>query len=145
MSRALTPGELKALVRALVTACGGVEAAAAVLGVTHQRVSDLQSINKPDQMPFLQICALEAFAERDIVTGAASRAIRGPEVEAIGNVAVQTVSGAANLMARVHAMDADGRRDAGEIREVQSAAQEHLARAVEVVAAASRLQPGDSQ
>ncbi len=145
MSRALTPGELKALVRQLVTAVGGVEAAAVILDVTHQWVSDLQNVNKPAQMTFLQVCALEAVAGRDVVTGAASRAIRGPEVDAIGSVAVQTVSGAADLMARVHAMDADGKRDAGEIRDVQAAAQVHLRRAAEVVAAASRLQPGESQ
>ena len=75
MARALEEGELKALVRQLVKAAGGVEACGVLLGISHQRVSQYQSPNHPDQMPYLMICKLECVAERAIVSGAQVRAI----------------------------------------------------------------------
>lgn len=145
MSRALTPGELKALVRQLVNAVGGVEAAAVTLGVSTSRVSVLQNVNHTDQMTLLQISALEEVAGRDIVTGAASRAITGERPAAIAAAAVEAVSASATALERVHAMDADGHRDPHEIRDVQLVTRALADRAVKLADAAAALTPGASQ
>jgi hypothetical protein len=69
----LTAAQLKGLFHQLVRAAGGVEAAGAVLGVSHQRVSQLQSV-AGDQLPnVLQIVSLESFVGQPIVTGFLAR------------------------------------------------------------------------
>ncbi|PVM90678.1 hypothetical protein [Caulobacter endophyticus] len=145
MSRSLTPGELKAHVRQLVSAVGGLEAAAVILGVSVQRVSTLQNIRHDDQMTMLQICALEAVAGRDIVTGAASRAITGEGPASIVAAAVGAVAASAAALESVHLMDADGRRDPGEIRDVQKATRSLADSAAKLADAAAALTPGAAE
>ena len=142
MSRALTPGEVKALWRQLVKAAGGVEAAAIELGVKHQRVSLLQSPTAPDMPTFLQIMVLEAVVGRPIVTGAAARAIEGDDSEALAAAAVEAVQAAACALGAVHAMEADGFRSEAEVRDVQAATQRALAETQQMADAAARLRPG---
>ncbi|PLR25080.1 hypothetical protein SGCZBJ_12660 [Caulobacter zeae] len=145
MSRSLTPGELKAHVRQLVAAVGGLEAAAVILGVSVQRVSTLQNIRHDDQMTMLQICALEAVAGRDIVTGAASRAITGETPSSIVAAAVGAVAASAAALESVHTMDADGHRDPGEIRDVQKVTRSLADHATRLADAAAALKPGAAE
>lgn len=139
-ARAVTPGELKALVRLLIKAVGGVEAAAIILDKSTGRIGQLQDVNLPDQMTALQISQLEAVAGRAIVTGAIARAAEGAGAdEAIGLAGVQTVCSSAQLLQRIHDMDADGQRTEAEKRAVRTAAQENLREAQEAADAAARL------
>lgn len=142
MSRALTPGEVKALWRQLVKAAGGVEAAAVELGVKHQRVSLLQSPSAPDMPSFAQIMCLEAVVGRDIITGAASRAITGEDDEPVQSAVVESVQASAAALGAVHAMDADGVRTESEVREVQQRTQAALREAEQAADAAMSLRPG---
>lgn len=138
--RAIGAGELKALVRLLVKAAGGVEAAGLTLGISHQRVSQLQDVNCPDQMTTLQISQLECVAGRAIVTGTCARAAEGEAAdEAIMAAVVGSVGSASELVALVHEMEADGQRTEAEKRMVRAAAQRHLKEAQDVVDAAARL------
>ncbi len=68
-----TPARIKALFFALVKAAGGVEAAASVLGVSHQRVSQLTSIVHADMPTLMQVLALEGFVGQPIVFGALAK------------------------------------------------------------------------
>jgi len=69
----LTPQLLKALFAQLVDAAGGVEASGHVLGVSHQRVSQLQVLGN-DQLPsVLHIARLEAFVRQPVITGYLAR------------------------------------------------------------------------
>ncbi len=142
MSRALTPGEVKALFRQLVKAAGGVEACAVELNTKHQRVSLLQNINAPDMPSFAQIMALEAVAGRPIVTGAAARAIEGDDSEALAAATVEAVQAAASALSAVHAMEADGFRSEADVRGVQAATQRALAETQQMADAAARLRAG---
>lgn len=142
MSRPLSSGEVKALWRQLVKAAGGVEAAAVELGIKHQRVSLLQSPSAPDMPSFMQIMSLEAVVGRDIITGAASRAIKGEDDEAVQAAVVEAVQASAAALGAVHAMDADGHRTEAEVREVQKSTQKALAEAQQAADAAQRLKPG---
>lgn len=139
-ARAIAPGELKALVRVLVKAVGGQEAAGVTLGVSHQRIGQLMDVNLPDQMGLLQISQLEQIVGRAIVTGAAARAADGDgSDEGIMVAAVGTVGSSAQLVALVHAMEADGHRTAAEKKAVQKVAQDNLREAQEAADAAARL------
>ncbi|MGH6979517.1 MAG: hypothetical protein ACRED4_09530 [Brevundimonas sp.] len=57
MSRLIDTGEVKALFRQLVKAAGGVEACAAELSISFQRVSHLQNPSNTDEPTFRQIDA----------------------------------------------------------------------------------------
>ena len=138
-ARALEPGEIKALFRQLVKAVGGVQAAGVELGVSHQRVSVLQNPANPDLPTLVQVLALEVVAGRPIVTGAAARAISGAADDSMTAAAVASVASSADLIARVHAMEADGVRSQADIRSVQEAAQKNLREAQEAADAAARL------
>ena len=142
MSRAIEAAELKALVRALVKAFGGIEAAAAELGVSAERVSQFQRPSCPDQMSLLCICKLEAVIGRSIVTGAAARAADCGAPDPVTTAVVASVGSSASALRAIADMDSDGRRDAGEIRQVQRAAQENLHQAELLADAAGRLEPG---
>lgn len=72
---ALSDGQIKAAFFQLVKAAGGVEAAGAVVGVSHQRVSQLQSLNHADMPTLRQVRDLEAFVGLPIVTAAMSASI----------------------------------------------------------------------
>lgn len=65
---------LKALIRTFVLKdVGGVEAAGALLEVSHQRVSQLTSLQSADMPTLMQVIALERFAGQAIVTGALAK------------------------------------------------------------------------
>ncbi|MBX9707903.1 MAG: hypothetical protein K2X61_08235 [Caulobacteraceae bacterium] len=142
MSRALTDGEVKALFRQLVKACGGVEACGVELGVSHQRISLLQSPNAPDMPTFRQIMTLQAVCGRAIVTGAATRACEGEADEALATAMVESVQASAEALGAVHAMEADGERTEAEIRDVQTKTQNAVRQAQEAADVAARLKPG---
>lgn len=142
MSRALTPGEVKALFRQLVKAAGGVEAAAVELSIKHQRVSLLQTPTAPDMPSFAQIMCLEAVVGRPIITGAAARAIAGEEDEALTSAVVEAVQASAEALGAVHAMEADGVRTEAEVRTVVEKTQHALREAEQAADAAKRLRPG---
>lgn len=136
----IEPGELKALVRQLVKAAGGVDACGIELGVSAERVSQYQRPGCADQMPVLSICRLEAVVGRAIVTGALARAgDADTPAEDIGRSAVDTVGSAASLMRTVHEMEADGHRSVAEKRDVMVAAADLLKQAQEAFDAAARL------
>jgi hypothetical protein len=139
-ARALEPGELKALVRQLVKAVGGVEACGVELGCSGERVSQWQRVEHPDQMSMLNISRLEAIVGRPIVTGVAARAAEGSAVdEAMLSSAVEAMSSAAALVALVHAMEADGQRTEAEKRAARDATQDLLRQAQEAADTAARL------
>ncbi|MBI1682353.1 hypothetical protein [Caulobacter hibisci] len=121
MSRALSVEEVKALTHQLVASVGGVVPAGIMLGVSHQRVSQYQNANHPDVMPFMAILTLQAAAQTDIVTGAASRAIKEDPESDILSAMVETMNRATQALAATHEMEADGHRDVGEIHEVRAA------------------------
>ncbi len=141
MSRALGLGEIKALTRQLVAAVGGVEAAGLELSISHQRVSQYQNPNNTDVMPLLSILALEAVAERPIITGAAARAIETEAADDIHAAVVAAVNRASLALKSVHEMDADRHRDVGEIREVQAATAGLLDAVQQLHDTATSLQP----
>lgn len=73
----VTAGQIKGLFFHLVKAVGGVEAAGAFLGVSHQRVSTLQNVNSPDLPTILQVVALEKAAGQSIVLAALAKIATG--------------------------------------------------------------------
>jgi hypothetical protein len=141
MSRALTPGEVKALFRLLVEKAGGIEASGVVLGVSFQRVSTLQNVNQPDMPTLAQIMALEVVAGVPVITGAAARAIEGERAADIADLAVAVVTSGAKTLRLVHDMDRDGKRDTAEIRDFTRATQEHLSEAQALADAAKAMTP----
>ncbi|WP_292079799.1 MULTISPECIES: hypothetical protein [Brevundimonas] len=143
MSRMIETGEVKALFRQLVKAAGGVEAAAVDLKISHQRVSHLQNANNEDEPTFRQIRVLEVAAGAAIVSGAQFRAIEGAAPDPIAAAVVESVASSAAALRLVHDMDADGHRDAAEVRAVQEAAARNLREARELNDAAAGLKPGE--
>jgi hypothetical protein len=94
-------------------------------------------------MPTLkQILMLEHALERAVVTGACARAIAGDDAPPIMDKVVEAVGGAANVLTLVRDMDADGARDAAEIKQVQRAAQTLLREAEAIADGAAALKPG---
>lgn len=142
MSRALTDGEIKALFRQLVKAAGGVEACGIELGISHQRVSVMQSPNTPDLPTLRQIMCLEVVAKSPIVSGAMARAIEGEEEACLTGAMVDAVTSASEALGAVYAMEADGERTVEEIRAVQQRTQRTLREAQEAADLAARLTPG---
>ena len=140
MARAIEEGELKALVRQLVKAAGGVEACGVLLGVSHQRVSQLQSPNNPDQMSFLQIAKLECVAERAIVSGAQVRAVEGDGCGPLHHAVVEAVTKSASALEAVAEMEGHQRPSAADAKHVQQAAQENLHAAECLADAAAHIQ-----
>lgn len=76
----VSPAEIKGLFYHLVKAVGGVEAAGAFLGISHQRVSQLQTVTCADMPTIMHVATLEAVAHQAIVTGALARAATGGSV-----------------------------------------------------------------
>lgn len=68
---------VKALFLSLVKLAGGVDASAVALGVSHQRISQLTSLQSADMPTLMQVVALEAFANQPIVTAALAKLVRG--------------------------------------------------------------------
>jgi len=95
----MTPARVKSLVFQLVKAAGGTEAAGAVLGVSHQRVSQLQSLNHADMPTLMQVIALEMFVGQPIVTGALAKMV-SPESAAADPVkeAAELVSATSRVL-----------------------------------------------
>ncbi|HAL06190.1 MAG TPA: hypothetical protein DCP26_02375 [Brevundimonas sp.] len=121
MSRLQETKEVKALFKMLVCAVGGVEAAGVHLGVSHQRVSQLYSLNNDDEPGYRQIRVLEVAAGKAVVIGAHVKAVRGDEADCIQAAVVESVGATTNALRLVHDMDADGERDQGEIQAVRLA------------------------
>ena len=144
MPRALEEGELKALVRQLVKAAGGVEACGVLLGVSHQRVSQLQNPNHPDQMTFLQIAKLECVAERAIVSGAQVRAVEGDGCGPLHQAVVEAVTKSAGVLQAVAEMEGHARPSAADAKHVVQAAQANLHAAECLADAAAHLQTGSA-
>lgn len=142
MTSAWSGAVFKAFTRQLVKENGGVEACAVELGVSAERVSQWQRPTCDDLMPFLCVMHLEAVVGRAIVTGAAARAVEGTARDEIGPAVVEAVGDAAGLLRLVHDMDADGARDAGEIRSVQRGSQDLLRAAEGIADRAAKLTPG---
>jgi len=143
MSRLQDTGEVKALFRMLVKAAGGVEAAGVELGVTHQRISQLQSPSNEEEPTYRQIRSLEVAIGRPIVTGAHVKAVTGDEAECITDAAVQAVACVSRALTLVHDMDADGSRDAGEIHRVRLATSDAKSAVSRLEAKAATLKPGE--
>jgi hypothetical protein len=73
-----TPAFVKALFRTFVLKdVGGVEAAGALLGVSHQRVSALISLQSADMPTVMQVVTLEQAVGRSVVFGALAEAVEG--------------------------------------------------------------------
>lgn len=141
MSRALTFEEVKAYSRQLIKAAGGVVPVATMLEVSHQQVSKYQNIGHADVMPLMSILLLQEHTGQALVTGPATRAIEGEALNEIAEAVVASVATSAKTLRLVHDMDADGRRDAGEIRATQEAAREQLENAQRAYDAAMGLAP----
>lgn len=73
----VTPALIKRLFFLLVKEVGGLEAAGAYLGVSNQRVSQLQNPNTPDLPTLIQVTTLEGVVGLPIVTGALASAVQG--------------------------------------------------------------------
>lgn len=79
---AVTSAEIKGLFYQLVRAVGGIEAAGAYLGVSHQRVSQLQNPTCADMPTVMHVVTLEAVVGQPIVTSALARAAAGGSIHA---------------------------------------------------------------
>lgn len=141
MSRALTLEEVKAYTRQLIAAAGGVQPVATLLEVSHQQVSKYQNLGHADVMPFMSILLLQEFTGQALVTGPATRAIEADTRDEVVGAAVASVTSSARMLRVVHDMDANGDRDAGEIRDTQAAAREQLEDAQRAYDAAMALKP----
>lgn len=64
---------VKALFLSLVKAAGGAEASGVALGVSHQRISQLTSLQSADMPTLMQVVTLEAFAGQPVVTAALAK------------------------------------------------------------------------
>lgn len=94
---------VKALFRTFVLKdVGGVDAAGALMGVSHQRVSQLISLNTADMPTIMQVVALEQAVGRAVITSALAEAVEGKEAR--GDLLRETsegVSAAAQTMEAV--------------------------------------------
>ena len=94
-----SPQYVKALFLALVKAAGGGEAAGLALGVSHQRISQLTSLNSADMPTLMQVAGLEAFAGQAVVTSALAKLAGSQGKGADPNKeAAEVVSASARLM-----------------------------------------------
>lgn len=142
MSRVWSAKELKSHFRALVKEFGGVEAAGVELGISAQRISQLQNPNKDDLPGFLQVMALEAALEKSVVLATAAEAVRGAHGDELGEAAIAAVTKAASALARIHEMDEDDEREEHEIRDVQAITGEAATNVLRLHHIAGRLKPG---
>ena len=67
------PQYIKALFLSLVKAAGGGEAAGVALDISHQRISQLTSLQSADMPTLMQVVRLEAFAGQPVVTAALAK------------------------------------------------------------------------
>jgi hypothetical protein len=94
-----SPHYIKALFLALVKVAGGGEAAGLALGVSHQRISQLTSMQSADMPTLMQVVALEAFADQPVVTSALAKLVQSAGKGADPNKeAAEVVSASARLM-----------------------------------------------
>jgi hypothetical protein len=70
-----TNAQIKGLFFHLIKSVGGVEAAGAYLSISHQRVSQLQSINCADMPTLMQIVTLEHAVGVPVVTRALAESV----------------------------------------------------------------------
>lgn len=140
--REIAAPEIKGLFHHLVKAVGGVEAAGAFLEISHQRVSQLQSVNCADMPSILQIVRLEQAAGRPIVTGVLAEAATSEGGSCVKRAVVSAVEKSGKALRLVHDAYADHHLDQSEIQTVQRAAHDLDAATRELVTAVSGLQPG---
>jgi hypothetical protein len=142
MSRVWTPKEFKSHFRNLVKDCGGVQAAGTVLGISHQRVSQMQNLNTEEDLPtFLQVMALEDAVDRSVVMSAAAHAIQGTADHEIAEAAIAAVTKTAEALHVIHEMEQDGHRELHEIRAAQGVTEDAFATVQRLRLVASRLTP----
>lgn len=110
------PVIVKALFTQLVEAVGTQEAAAAYLGITRQRVSQLCSASWPDLPTFAQVATLETAVGQSIVFGALSRRVETDASRDAVATGVKACAAAATSLATFHAAQADGDIDAAEYK-----------------------------
>ena len=126
MSETVPPAFVKGLFHQLVKAVGGVEAAGAYLGVSHQRVSQLQTTTCADMPTIMQVIALEAACGNPIVTGALSRRLTGGPGPEVGHAMVGSVGAAAEALRVVHDAERDGKWTAEEVAKGREVARRNL-------------------
>jgi len=100
-----TPSQayVKALFRTFVLKdVGGVDVAGLLLGVSHQRVSQLIKLDSADMPTLMQIVTLEAEVGRAVITGALAEAVEGRSARGdLAREASEGVSAAAQTMEAV--------------------------------------------
>ena len=116
-----------------------------MLGISHQRVSQYQSPNHPDQMPYLMICKLECVAERAIVSGAQVRAVEGDGCGPLHVAVVEAVTKSADALRTVAELEARAHPGAADVKHVQQAAQANLHAAECLADAAAHLNPRSAE
>lgn len=142
MSEPISPAFVKGLFFQLVKAAGGVEAAGAFLGVSHQRISQLQTLSCADMPTVMQIVALEQACGLPVVTGALCRRLSdgpGPEVR---DALVGAVGSASEALRVVHDAERDGRWTARELADAREVTRRNLEKAQAAHDAAMTRQAG---
>ncbi len=133
--------ELKALFAQLVDAIGTQDAAATFLGVSRQRVGALISTATDDLPTVMQIVKLEAVCGSPVVTGALARRVDCSAAKDALTAAVQGVAAAAESLAVLHQITADGIIEAEEDKLAKRAARKNLEAAQAEYDATMRLRP----
>ena len=133
---------IKALFSQAVDAVGSQEAAAAFLGITRQRVSQLTSTAHADMPMMMQVLKLQRVTKSSLVFGTLARL--DVEVDAGGNAlasAVDSTAAASRALQTVHAAKADGALCAREVEDIKDAARLNLEAAQRQYDEAAALRP----
>lgn len=118
----ITPAYVKALFHHLVRQIGGLEAAGAYLGVSFQRVSQLQSVNCPDMPTVIQVATLEAALGHSVIFGALAKLVEdgaGSAAKDALEEACEVTEAAANLLHLVRSGNATPREIQAAVLDVQ--------------------------
>lgn len=129
MSEPVLPAYVKGLFFQLVKAAGGVEAAGAFLGVSHQRISQLQTTTCADMPTVMQIVALESACGLPVVTGALARRLTGGPGPEVRDAMVGAVGSASEALRVVHDAERDGRWTAAEVTKAREVLRRNLEQA----------------
>ena len=137
----IAPSELKALFAQLVDAIGTQDAAATFLGISRQRVGQLILTATDDLPTVMQVVKLESVSGQAIVTGALARRVEGNATKDALTAAVHGVAAAAESLATLHRITADGIIEAEEDAQAKRAARKSLEAAQAEYDAIMRLRP----
>lgn len=129
MSDPVLPAYVKGLFHQLVKAVGGVEAAGAFLGVSHQRISQLQTTTCADMPTVMQIVALESACGLPVVTGALCRRLTGGPGPEVRDAMVGAVGSASEALRVVHDAERDGKWTAEEVARAREVLRRNLEQA----------------